>query len=404
MKPVRSAAVILVLLLLLAGCGKQELNQMALVMAVGLDKDKSGTYRVTAQIVRPADARGSTGAPSGGTGEPVWTASAEGASIFEAIRNLSRFSSRRVFWAHNKVIVVGEDLAKDNIVDLMDFFTRNHELRMNTWIVMTPGKAADLVITKTGMEVVPGDSIDRLFRFSPIVSEAPRTTIKEVTSAYLSRTSNPVMAIVKKKKRVRNADSGSEFGSKDQVELSGTAVFRKEKMVGTLTPEESRALLWFIDKVDSGVFTLPCPDNPKLPTSLELKHAKFKIEPGFADDQVSFDIKLDAQLDLVELGCPTPLTIAEAADQLEEAAAKKIQGDVLSMLNKAQKVYKTDFLDLGKTFQNRYPGKWMQIHGKWSQYLQEADIKVQVSANIKNPVLLILPTKPLRDEGEEVTH
>src|SRR5687768_2804645 len=112
MNPIRSAVVVLVLLVLLAGCGKQELNQMALVMAVGLDKDKSGTYRVTAQIVRPADARGSTGAPSGGTGEPVWTASAEGRSIFEAIRNLSRFSSRRVFWAHNKVIVVGEELAK----------------------------------------------------------------------------------------------------------------------------------------------------------------------------------------------------------------------------------------------------------------------------------------------------
>ena len=89
-RPMRLLAILLtsVLALPLASCGKLELNQMAMVMAVGLDKEKNGMVKVTAQIVRPNTSRGSSGGVAGGQGDPVWTVSAEGKSIFEAIRNL----------------------------------------------------------------------------------------------------------------------------------------------------------------------------------------------------------------------------------------------------------------------------------------------------------------------------
>lgn len=370
---------------------------MAIVMAVGLDKDKTtGKIQITAQIVRPADARGSTGAPSGGTGNPVWTVNAEGSTIFEAIRNLARFSSRRVFWAHNKVIVVGEELARDDITDLLDFFTRNHELRMNTWIVTTLGKASELVATKTGMEVVPGDSIDRLFRFSPIVSEAPRSTIKEVTASYLSRTSNPVMALVNNRKRMLQERDKREFGGKDQVELSGTAVYRKGKMIGTLSPSESRGMLWFIEKVESGVVPLKCPDYPDKPVSLEIKRGDFEVTPHYSgDDEVSFRVQLKLQMDLVELGCPTRLSTAEVVNLLEEEASEKVEEEIQAMLHKAQKVLKTDFLDLGKTFENRYPDKWRSLRGRWDELFQKAEFTLEVQTEINSPVLLIVPTRPM---------
>jgi spore germination protein KC len=391
---------LLAILLLLGSCGKLELNQLSMVMAVGLDKEPTGKIRVTAQIVRPSDARGSTGAPSGGTGEPVHTVSAEGSSIFEAIRNLGRFSSRRIFWAHNRVIVVGEDLAKSDITDLLDFFTRNHELRMNTWIVVTPGKASELVDIQTGMEVVPGDSMDRLFRFSRIVAESPRTTIKEVGAAYLSHTSHPFIALVKKEKRLLDPEKKGPYPTEDQIVLSGTAVFNKGKMLGTLTPSESRGLMWFTERFESTVIALPCPDDPKKPVSLELRNSSFKVTPSFKNERVRFDIKLDVRLDLVELGCRAPQGTEEVAKELEEAASNKFKGDIEGALNKAIKVYKTDFLELGKVFQNRYPSLWKKTLKDWQDMFADAETKVEVKAEINNPVLLILPTRP-QDNREE---
>lgn len=392
---------LLALMLLLGSCGKLELNQLAMVMAVGLDKTQSGKILITAQIVRPSDARGSTGAPAGGTGKPVWTISAEGRSIFEAIRNLGRFTSRRIFWAHNRVIVVGEELARDDITDLLDFFTRNHELRMNTWIVATTGKASELVSTDTGMEVVPGDSIDRLFRFSRIVAESPRSTIKEVGAAFLSQSSHPFMALVKKEKHVHDPEKPKAHPVDEEVVLSGTAVFNKAKMLGTLTPSESRGLMWFTERFESAVIALPCPDEPKKPVSLELRDSTFRVTPGYRNERVSFHVKLIVRLDLVELGCKAPQGTEEAARSLEEAAADKFKGDLEGALNKAIKVYKTDFLELGKVFQNRYPGQWRSLRKNWPEAFANAETKVEVKADINNPILLILPTKPLDNQQEE---
>lgn len=189
-------SLLLILILLLSGCaGKRELNDLALVMAVGIDKGEGeNAFKVTAQIARPADARGQTGAPSGQTGEPIFIIVGQGESLFDAIRDLSSFTTRNVFWAHNQVIVINEDLAKEGIAQVIDFFTRNPELRMRTWVVITPEKASTLVSTVTGLELIPGEALNKLFRYGEISNVAPNSQIMDVQAAYLSQSSQPIIA------------------------------------------------------------------------------------------------------------------------------------------------------------------------------------------------------------------
>ncbi|HZG74600.1 MAG TPA: Ger(x)C family spore germination protein, partial [Paenibacillus sp.] len=86
MKTFRRCCAALLALTLIAGCGgRQEISELAIVTGVGLDLSDDGEgVRVTAQIIRAADARGQTGAPAGGTGEPIYSVTAEGDSIFAA--------------------------------------------------------------------------------------------------------------------------------------------------------------------------------------------------------------------------------------------------------------------------------------------------------------------------------
>ena len=193
---------LLLVISLLSGClGREEIDDLAMVMSVGIDKDNNGKVLVTTQVARPADARGNAGA-GGGTGEPIWTAVGEGNTIFEGIRNLARFASRRVYWGHNMVIVMSEEVARDGIVDIIDFFTRNNELRMRTWIVVAEGKANEIISTKTGLEVIPGNSIDLLFRFSPIIAEAPKSNVMSLAAGYVGEHVEPYLATVRLKARV----------------------------------------------------------------------------------------------------------------------------------------------------------------------------------------------------------
>lgn len=384
--------------LFLTGCfGSRELDDLAFVMAVGIDKGaKPGTVRVTAQIARPGDVRGQTGAPSAGTGEPVWTAAAEGRTIFEAIRNIARFSSRRVFWAHNQVIVIGEDMAQEGISDVIDFFSRNHELRMKTWIVVSEGEAKKLVSTQTGLEVLPGVSINKLFRYSEIVSEAPKTDMRTLAAAYLSDSTHPVLARVAAKDRQISAKQKQEFGLNPQIELSGTAVFKRDKMVGFLDLDESRGLLWFVQNVESRVVVVPCPSGSEgggQPISLEVKHATFNVVPKYENGKVSFEVKLDSNIDMVEVGCATGQDNSEIMKRVQADAKASLQGDIEAVLKAAQQTYKLDFLELGKVFQNRYPVEWQQLRKNWDQEFAKAEIKLQVDAHVNSPVLLQKPTR-----------
>lgn len=382
---------------MLSGCsvGKRELNDLALVMAVGIDKgSKERLVKITAQIARPADARGQTGAPSGQTGDPIWSASAEGETIFQAIRNLSTFSSRRVFWAHNFIIVINEDLAKEGIRDIIDFFTRNPELRMRTWVVVTPNKASQIVSTVTGLEVVPGEALDKLFRYTSISLQAPRTQMLDLQAAYLSDSAQPLLARVRFVKRGVSNKKIGQSGDFNQVELAGAGVFKGDKLVGTLKPFEVRGVIPFVDSLDTGMLILPCPEDKQKKMTIELKHQKFTVTPSFQNNQPAFDVSYQTTGSVVESACPFGLEERNKVKAIERMMEKVKKKEFENIVHKAQHHFKSDFLELGKVFYNKYPLEWRKMAADWETIFQTAEVNVHTTAKIDDTVLLKKQTNP----------
>jgi spore germination protein KC len=404
--------VILIAVSLLTSCaGKREINDLAIVLAVGIDKGEKQKFKVTVEVVRASDARGQTGSPAGNAGDPMWIASAEGDSIFEAIRNISTYSSRRVFWAHNYVIVVNEELAeKEGIKDIIDFFTRNPELRMRTWIVATPDKAGEVVSTQTGLEVIPGEALSKLFRYNPISAVSPRTQIRDVHTAYLSESSDPIMARVKLQERVvpNKADGGGGGGEKPpggeekgkgepsikQIEMSGTTVFKKDKMVGTLSKKETRGLLPFIENVGTAIIPLTCPGKEKEKITVEVKKNKVEVLPFIKDNAPFYKINLSLTTNVVEANCDFDIDDRKMIDEIERNLEKKYKGYIKSALEKGQKEYKADIFELGKTFENKYPEKWKSFRENWDEKYAAAKFDINVKAEVQSGVLLYTPTQP----------
>ncbi|SEO73375.1 Ger(x)C family spore germination protein [Paenibacillus sp. OV219] len=391
----RAALLLLSLFILMSqtSClGLRQINELALVTAVGLDNgDKPGTVRVSVQIIRPADARGQTGAPSGGTGQPIYSISAEGETIFDAIRNLGRFSSRRVYWAHNFVIVMHEDYAKKGIEDMVDFFTRNHELRMNTWVAVTPNRPDEVIATITGLEVVPGEAIDRLFRNNHIVGRAPASNMMNLEEAFLSSSTEPVLARVTLIPRGISNKKPEEHGSLEQVDLAGAAAFHGDKMVGWLNNKETRGLLFFLEQLSSGIEVVKCTNNNEK-LSVEFKEARTKVTPSFPNKEPHFRIQIKTSADIVESGCGINLD-----DGVRLATQKKLEEqlklNITSVLDKAQKSYHTDFLKLGDVFRNKYPTEWHGMKQNWNLMFAKATFDVEVKATIKSGVVKAVGTE-----------
>ncbi|MBU9714833.1 Ger(x)C family spore germination protein [Evansella tamaricis] len=387
--------VILPLFFLLSSCiGKEEINDLALVMAVGFDKNEEDEIVITAQIAQPGDVRGDA-ATAGQTGSPLWTVYAEGKSIFEAIRNIARFSSRRVYWAHNFIIVVNEQVAKeDGIVDVIDFFNRNNQLRMRTWIVITEGEAKEIVATQTGLEVITGESLDKLFRYSRIVAEAPRTDIMTLSAAYMGEHTQPYLAMVSLKNH--GIDAEKEFGDVPQVELSGTAILKNDKMVGKLNQRGCRGFYWFVETVESGIIPLTCPEEEGR-VSVELRENRFELTPNYKNGLVSFDVSVDSKADLVELGCPTEMEHSEVVDSLAKHVETELKSEIEAMLSTIQGEFKVDSIRLGRTFYGKFPKEWEGLKDDWEDLFPNVPINIDVSVEINDPLLLENPTRPSKD-------
>lgn len=378
-------AVLAALMTCVSCVGQRQLNQLAIVTAVGIENgQKPGTVRLSVQIIRPSDARGQTGAPSGGTGQPIYSALAEGETIFDAIRNLGRFVSRRVYWAHNFLIVLKEDYARNGIEDMVDFFTRNHELRMNTRVAVTSDSPAEIISTVTGLEVVPGQAVDNLFRNNKIVGQAPSSDMKNLEEAYLSRSSEPVLARLALLSRGISNKKPKEHGSLKQVDLMGAAAFKEGKMVGWLTPEETRGLLFFTEKLETGIEVVACPNNGNK-LSLEFRDARLKVKPSYRNQRPEFRITLRTKADVVESGCGTEL--ANIRSDIERALEEQLKGKIEALLRKAQRQYHSDIVKLADVFRNKFPEEWSKVGNRWSSAFTEAQVEVAVYANVKSVVL-----------------
>ncbi|PEU49991.1 spore gernimation protein KC, partial [Priestia megaterium] len=103
---------LMTMMVLLTSCwSKKELTDLAIVAALGVDKTKDGRYHITLQIINPGNVAGGMQGGGGGTQSPPITIySASGDNIVEASRRASGRISRRLYYAHTNLVVVGEKM------------------------------------------------------------------------------------------------------------------------------------------------------------------------------------------------------------------------------------------------------------------------------------------------------
>ena len=151
-----SCLVFLSVFVFLSGCwDRREINELAIVKAIGIDKiDKN--YEVTLQIINPGVVSGN----QSNYDSPVSTFSEVGTTVLEAIRHLTVDIPRRPYFAHLRMIIISEEVARDGISPFLDFLLRDHEQRPDVYLVVSKEKRArDALEVLTSLEVVPANNI-----------------------------------------------------------------------------------------------------------------------------------------------------------------------------------------------------------------------------------------------------
>lgn len=372
----------------LASCrSAHELNKLGIVMGVGIDKGiKTDPVELTLQLANVSGIKSpSKGSSTGGASSAGYLNLKEkGKSISEAAKAFNRKLNRRLFFSHNQVIILGKAAAEEGIEKYMDFFLRYRETRLLTWVLVSKGPAGEIFNVKPELETTPGRNIGELIRNERDVSQIPTVDLKDFASKLMSKTTAPVAPIIEV----------SKDEDKKIVYLSETAVFKKDKMVGTLGKRETRGLLWGTNRVKDGVVVLGTEGDNKV--NIVTTRSKSKITPEIKDNEPSIKIEIEQEGDLQEQTSSEDLVNPKAFAKLEKAEGDAIKEEVTAALQKAREL-NADIFGFGDIIYLQYPKQWTKMEKDWEQIFKNMRVDVSVNAKLRRTGRI---TKPIMSKEE----
>jgi spore germination protein KC len=389
----------------LAGCwDRREIEDIGFVLGVAIDLDpRTRDTLLTVQIAKPfAIGQGAPGG-DGSRERPFWTVEAQGKTVLDAIAQLTQKSPRPAVWAHNDMIIFGEAFARHGIGDALDFLVRHRESRLRVQPLVVKGFTAGYAAFTTESELnpIPSDALQNTLRAAfTRLSTTTMTNINEVFQ--ILQTDGIEMLLPVFTLEPVNPEEGTFEGELKRESIAytarfvGSGVFRQDKLVGFLDPQETRGRQWIVGNASRAVVLVPHPNSEGQEVSLQVSASSrkltFRDEGGVPSFRVGVDVTAnvgdaDSHIDLVD---PKVLT------QLEDRLAEAIESEIRSALRKAQLEYNSDIFGFGEYLYRRHPDAWARLGPNWDQVFRTVAVEVSVNAELTGPGLTF--------RGPEVGH
>ncbi|TWE05059.1 spore germination protein KC [Neobacillus bataviensis] len=392
---------LVVMVALLSGCWNQrELNKIAIVMAMGVDKvEQTDNYRVSFQVVNPgAVASGQTGGGAGAVEMPVTVFTSTGRTLLEAIRKSSQRVPRELFFSHMQLLVIGEDLAKSGVTELFDYFDRGHEVRLTTKVIVTRGtKAESILKILTPLEKIPANGLAGEMDMSEkLWSENINNTIDDVIKTFVTEGKNPIISGAAIIGNTKEGFKKTEQSSPPTLmETRGVAIFKDGKLSRWVDGHAARGILLVQNKVKSTLVVLKPTGNKEVDIEIlrSLTDVRTEIKAGIP--LIHIRIRQEGQLG----GITYPLDLSKSKElvKLQKEWSKVTNKEVKEAVKVAESA-KSDIFGIGEGMKRSNPKEWEGLKKEWNETFVKAKVYVTVDSIIRRTGMR---TKPYLSDLEE---
>jgi spore germination protein KC len=429
------ATLITACLVITGGCwGRTEVDDLALVMAIGLDKGENNTVYVTLQIAVPravASGGAEGGGPSAGGGGPDVNliTTMRGRSILGLVDIANTYIDRRLSFLHSKVLIVGEDLARQGLAPYVSELVRFHEIRRTMFLAVAKGTAREFLTgNKPVLEQNPAKNLELLTLAGRKAGLIPSSQINRFLVEMQSLSEEPLVILAGINKEQQLGQEQGEGGEKarasegdstsrpripidtsdihyvagnspsiggNPVELLGAAVFISDKMVGEITGEEVRCVLYLRGTFKQGITVVQDPEADDRFISADLRLAR-PTEIRITKDGDEFKIKVNVILEggLVGSQGNEDYTNPKILQAVERQLAHEIEKGCEGIIRRAQTEFSSDIFGFGNKARHLAMTwhKWQDL--KWKDKFPNADVKVTVRVELRRTGLLFRSPQP----------
>ncbi|MEE6449326.1 Ger(x)C family spore germination protein [Gottfriedia acidiceleris] len=374
----------LIVSIFLSGCSNyKELNQIAIVVAMGIDYlPKENKYQVTIQIMNPSAIASQT-SPQG---IPVIALEEKGRTISEAARNVSKKGSRTNIYSHVALVIIGETLAKEKSLNyIFDVFERDSKIRVNIPVIIARDKNVNTVMNNiASLDKISSKSIvGKIKNTSSLLGENQETLMREVISAISSSGREPVIngASLERKTKKSQTLENMETVKSSYDKINGTGIFRDGKLVGWLDGPQAKSIQIIDNLIKETNIQIPC--NKKEYDSMEITRLKSTTEIKMKGTIPIINIKVNSIGHIDEVLCNDNFDKAITLNKYEKLAENVIKQTIEVGISEVKKLG-GDAFGFGEKLHLTNPKIFKKYEGNWNDTFKKSKVSVNVDVQINN--------------------
>lgn len=349
----------------LTGCKNiVEINDLGIILAIGIDITDDENYIVSLQILN-IDSQVNNNSIS----STVYTSTGE--TIVNALDNIEKKLGKELNYAHIQYMVIGDTLSKQGIYPVLDFSLRFSEIRSNVPIFITRTNIVDILNAKISTNVISAFSVRDLINIEKSKGYTVVTTFVDyINKSYKGST----ISII--------GELELNQGNEKNYKLSGAAVFKDNKLYNYLSPTETKSLNWINGKIYSGNMIIQYPNQNKI--SLNILSSSSNISTKINNGKINIKVNIKVKSNINEM--PSNLNPNANPELMNIIAIKEnevIYNELELVVNKFQKELGEDIFNFGNTIFEMHPAEWKKLSKNWGNEFKKANIDINVFSEIK---------------------
>lgn len=380
LKKILLIGLILINTIILSACWNyREIDKIEILAGAAVDKDKdTNKFILTMELIEP------TGKNGGLESKIIQT---KGDTIFNALREAIELNGKKIYWGHSKIMIISEEVAKHDIISLIDVVLRDAEIRGENEMFISKDNTAGEILYKThkvGKEIISYD-INAALENQKSISYYPGTNFWKFTEQLLTKDSSPIVPCI----NLESQEEGPIF------KVVGSGAFKKGKLVGYLDHLETRSVLLTKDEMKGGFIVVESEvDGQKYKSTLEIFGSKTKVKPEYKDNKLTMNIDIEIETGIIELDGKKDFIEEKGREILQKDAENNIKKNMKKTIDKAQTDFESDIFGFAGIIMREMPKEWKKkIQPNWEEEFKRLDTNIQVKVNIRDSALLSKPIK-----------
>lgn len=400
------AIIILTILLIVSSSsyyGIKGIDNLAYVVAIGLDIGKENNLKLSLQMSVPNGEESSSSSSSQSSSSVV--NSIECPSINTGISLFNSFLGKEVTLSHCKVLVISEELASKGISEYLYTLTNDIQFRTDSNIIISKCEAESFLKYSTPLL----DKVSaRYYEIAPTSSEytgyTESITCNEFFNSINDKISDPIailgsINVSDTHKSSLNKNSyllagQTPISGETSVETMGLAVFRDDTLVGELTGLESICHLIISNKLENSQIRIPSPIEQLeyIDLYIELdKNTKNSLYLVNSSPYITSNVKISARIQ--SLNNNIDLDNETIISKIETHAEKYLEYNLYNYLYKTSKSFNADIDNFGLYALKYFTNISDFEEYNWSHHYKDSFFKVNVDVELRSSYLLVNTSK-----------